>query len=510
MTRLHLPRFSRLSLTAFATSVLLAFGVPLSASATPVVVATIPTTTYPMSVAMSPDGTKVYSANYLGEIKTVDTGTNQVLSSGTIPGFTSLATIAVNPVSGLLYGIQNGFPSSVLVVDMSGTAPSVLATISVGANAKSLAVSPDGTRVYVGNNGSTDNSISVIDTSTNTVVATIAPPNAPTTSGAQLDAPRGIVVSADSQTVYVSYYDDDNGATSVPGLAKINASNNTVTTVVEFPFTAPNDVHPIGLALSSDSTKLYMANFGNSSPGKQWIETFNLVAGPQFTSSTQTPTTTLYPRELALSADNSTLFVSFDVGSNPAGTFQVYPTSTMSSPTVLNLTGAGRSTYIAPAVALGSHFAYVATNTNLFLVGEYLSQYRQVISGTTGAIISSSALTASGFSGTPTYSISPGLPSGFTFNSATGVVSGSSSTPVAQSTFTITGTDGSNTAIATVLLTVTTPGSTPTATATATASAAASSNLAATGADAGLPFAVFGAMCMLGALAVLAARRRTH
>jgi len=48
----------------------------------------------------------------------------------------------------------------------------VIKTITVGSNPKSVAVTPDGARVYVTNQGS--NTVSVIDTATNAVVATIA------------------------------------------------------------------------------------------------------------------------------------------------------------------------------------------------------------------------------------------------------------------------------------------------------------------------------------------------
>jgi YVTN family beta-propeller protein len=47
----------------------------------------------------------------------------------------------------------------------------VIATVTVGVNSVGVAVSPDGTRAYVVN--ATDNSVSVINTTTNTVVATV-------------------------------------------------------------------------------------------------------------------------------------------------------------------------------------------------------------------------------------------------------------------------------------------------------------------------------------------------
>lgn len=54
----------------------------------------------------------------------------------------------------------------------------VLATVPVGASPTRVAVTRDGVRVYVANTGG--NSVSVIDTSANAVVATVPVPSAPT------------------------------------------------------------------------------------------------------------------------------------------------------------------------------------------------------------------------------------------------------------------------------------------------------------------------------------------
>ncbi|MCB0573626.1 MAG: beta-propeller fold lactonase family protein [Saprospiraceae bacterium] len=110
----------------------------------------------------------------------------------------------------------------------------VTATINVGTNPYGVSVSPDGTKVYVTNNG--DNTVSVISTATNAVTATI-------TVG---DAPRGIIVSDDSRRVYVANYGSDN-------VSVINALNNMVMATV-----AVGD-GPIGVDVSPDG-KVYVAN----------------------------------------------------------------------------------------------------------------------------------------------------------------------------------------------------------------------------------------------------------
>ena len=68
--------------------------------------------------------------------------------------------------------------------------------------------------------------------------------------------------------------------------------------------------------------------------------------------------------------------------------------------------------------------------------------------------ISSSAITASGFSGTVTYSISPNLPAGLSFDPATGIISGYPTGSLTATAFTITGTDGTRSATSSIVLAV--------------------------------------------------------
>jgi YVTN family beta-propeller protein len=74
--------------------------------------------------------------------------------------------------------------------------PLVVATIPVGDHPDGIAVSPDGTKVYVVNNFSLD--VSVIDTATNTVVATFANP------GGNVGQPRDVAFTPDGTEVWVS------------------------------------------------------------------------------------------------------------------------------------------------------------------------------------------------------------------------------------------------------------------------------------------------------------------
>ena len=74
----------------------------------------------------------------------------------------------MNPTGTRLY-VANEGPDTVSVIDTATN--TVVTTVPVGDRPQGVAVNPAGTRVYVANNYA--NSVSVIDTATNTVVATV-------------------------------------------------------------------------------------------------------------------------------------------------------------------------------------------------------------------------------------------------------------------------------------------------------------------------------------------------
>ena len=111
----------------------------------------------------------------------------------------------------------------------------VTATVAVGSGPYGVSVNPAGTMVYVSNDN--DDTVSVIDTSTNTVTATVPVGR----------NPQGVAVSPDGTKAYVSNSDD--GSVSV-----IDTSTNTVTATV------PVGSDPWGVGVSPDGTKVYVSN----------------------------------------------------------------------------------------------------------------------------------------------------------------------------------------------------------------------------------------------------------
>ncbi len=114
----------------------------------------------------------------------IDTATNTV--SATIPvGITPLG-VAVSPDGSKVY-VTNAFSNTVWVIDTATN--TVSATIPVGFTPVGVAINPDGSKVYVANlNG---NTVSVIDTATNTVIAMIQVGSQPVAFGVFIQpAPR--------------------------------------------------------------------------------------------------------------------------------------------------------------------------------------------------------------------------------------------------------------------------------------------------------------------------------
>ena len=154
-------------------------------TATNAVIATINTgTTSPSGVAVSPDGSKIYVANYAtAVVLVIDAATNAIVATIPIPeGIPGVIptpyVLAVTPDGARVYvTILNG--TFVDVIDTSTN--TVIASVTVGVDPLGVDVTPDGKRVYVANvfgsctpNCAPAGSVSVINTATNTVTDTIA------------------------------------------------------------------------------------------------------------------------------------------------------------------------------------------------------------------------------------------------------------------------------------------------------------------------------------------------
>ena len=162
--------------------------------------------------------------------------------TGNIPAFTAVntgtvpitSTITVTPFTAGMAYIPNYVSDNVSVINTATNA--VVATIAVGNQPYGVSNSPDGSRVYVTNFGS-DN-VSVTNTATNTVMA-----NIPVGYNS-----FGVSTSPDGSRVYVAN----------PGsnyLSVINTATNTVVATIAV------GNFPIGVSTSPDGSRVYVANY---------------------------------------------------------------------------------------------------------------------------------------------------------------------------------------------------------------------------------------------------------
>ena len=176
--------------------------------------------------------------------------------------------------------VANRFSNNVSVINTSTNA--VTATVAVGSLPNGVAITPDGTAVYVTN--FSGNSVSVISTATNTVIATI-----PVGTG-----PNRPAVTPDGSKVYVP--NGTSGTVSV-----ISTATNTVTATV------PGVGDARDAAITPDGAKAYLAKANGNS-----ISVVN--------TATNTVTATIdvggYSLGIAMTPNGNFAYVSVRVGSN--------------------------------------------------------------------------------------------------------------------------------------------------------------------------------------------------
>ena len=184
--------------------------------------------------------------------------------------------------------VANVDGSSVSVINTSTNA--VISTIAVGSEPRNLVLTPDGTRVYVPNRGS-DN-VSVIATATNTVIATV--------TDASFDEPYAAAVTADGTEVWIA--NKEGGGSSTGSVTIISTATNTVIDTIS----DPCFVSPEGIAVNPVLDEAYVISRGSG-----------VVCTIDRSSRTVTDTIAVggEPRYGTVLPDGSALFVSRIAGS---------------------------------------------------------------------------------------------------------------------------------------------------------------------------------------------------
>lgn len=210
-------------------------------TSTNTVTTTIPIGFFPMGIAASPTGTFVYVTLFSDDLViSIDTSTNTLKNGILLHHGSKPTAIAVAP-SGLAYA-TNFSNSTISIIDP--TSMQLSENFPVGSIFPiNLAISPNGTRAYVVNAVGPKN-VKAIDLSTNTVVATI-------NSGTQS---LGVAITPDSSTAYVTN-------TLQNTVSVINTATNTVTATISL---AANSF-PRGIAIAPSGLFAYAVNQGTSS-----------------------------------------------------------------------------------------------------------------------------------------------------------------------------------------------------------------------------------------------------
>jgi YVTN family beta-propeller protein len=196
---------------------------------TNLVVSTIATGQAAANVAANAQGTRVY-VDWDG-ISAIDTATNTVTATMPLAGF--LQGVAVNPAGTRVY-VVNQAPSSVSVFETATN--SLVATVVLGGrNPIGIDVNPAGTRAYVAHAGSS--AVSVIDTETNAEIAIVAVGREPV----------GVAVNRAGTRVYVA--NRGSGTVSV-----VDTATNTVVATIDV------GGGPAGIAANPAGTRVYVTN----------------------------------------------------------------------------------------------------------------------------------------------------------------------------------------------------------------------------------------------------------
>jgi YVTN family beta-propeller protein len=202
------------------------------------VTATIPVGKEPFYTAVSPDGSQVFVSNYGSDSVSVINASNDTVTT-TIPGIALPQQIVVDQTGAYAYVVGGGY-----LTKINTATDTVTASIYVGDGPRALAISPDGSTLYVSGLSSV---VTVVDTATFTVSNVIY-------TGAE-DS-WAIAVSPDGSNVYVAYnfgFDPDDA-----NVAVISTATDTVTAHVAIAPTT-SDILP-GIAVTPDGASVYVTD----------------------------------------------------------------------------------------------------------------------------------------------------------------------------------------------------------------------------------------------------------
>jgi YVTN family beta-propeller protein len=244
------------------------------------VTATMPVGDHPQGLAVNPAGTRVYVTNwYSNTVSVIDTGSNTVAATVTVG--TSPMRVTVSPTGAKVY-VSNAGSGTVSVIDAATN--TVVETIATGGEARGIQVNPSGTKAYVANFGSSPNNVSVIDTTTNAVAKTIAlTGNSPIDLAITPDGSKVYVVNyysanvsvidtaSDTETTKITVGENPIGVWVNPAGNKVFVTNVTSGNIMVIDpstnlviATVTGFLYPVSIEGSPDGSLLYVVDQGNN------------------------------------------------------------------------------------------------------------------------------------------------------------------------------------------------------------------------------------------------------
>ena len=221
-------------------------------------------------------------------VSVVDTATNQVAATVTFPAGSVPFAAAITPDLSKVYvtSLDNwstcGERTGLYVIDTAGNTLGSNPVV-VGCEPTGLALTPDGQRAYV--TSRVGRTISVIDTATSTVVATITPPE-----GSILE---GIAIAPNGRRAYVT-------AAYLDVVLVIDTNSNTVVSTVVGVGSSPKAV-----AVSPDGKRVYVTN--NDTVGS--VTVIDTATG----TAVATIAVGHYPSAIAFTPDGTKAYVTMEV-----------------------------------------------------------------------------------------------------------------------------------------------------------------------------------------------------
>ena len=278
------------------------------------------------------DGATMYVTNGTdsivggGKLKVIDTATNTVTATLDIGGTTD--GVAISPDGSVVYVVDADDRTLSLVDTTSNTVITTITDLPV--NPRKVAVSPDGTRLYLVSNNESQG-FTVIDTSDNSVVTTV-----------DLDA-RDLAVSPDGTRVYLA---------QDAAVAVVDTATNAVIATIPVGSTTFQG----GVAVNSDGSRVYATNQDDDTVSVIDTSTNTVVATVAVGSA---------PANLAISPDDSVVYVP----NLEAGTVSVIDTA---SNTVISTVSVGTlGLGVANVAFLPDGTAYVMNffESSVFVIG---------------------------------------------------------------------------------------------------------------------------------------------